>query len=262
MMRTVPKEKLYGYAFKTILSLILLFCLYNVACILFLSPYSSRKQQSRVSSGVNGVQSIIKLAGPKKSENIIYKSNLAIKNNDSSWAKQIKRPTLFTGPTTIMMVKEEEQVAVVQYEDADATENTEIFLKGVIDGLAFISVKKEIEGRWHEHGFATKAGEEIGKIKVVGGKMLDFSTNCLLQEIVYNAHRPTTLTRKVLILDEEGEFAGTRMVPGETYMKSTSMIKYKDENGNVNELWLNESDTIIRVEEEGLSINMDEKRDL
>jgi hypothetical protein len=31
------------------------------------------------------------------------------------------------------------------------------------------------------------------------------------------------------------------MVPGETFMKSTSKIAYKDEQGSVNELWLGET---------------------
>ncbi len=70
--------------------------------------------------------------------------------------------------------------------------------------------------------------------------MLDFTTNYVLLDIVSNAQRPTELMRKVLILNEKGEFVGTRMVPGETYMKSASKIKYRDENGITRELWLGE----------------------
>lgn len=247
-MQTVQKEKIYGYALKAVLSLILLFCLYNVVCILFLSPYSGRKLRSRVSSAVNAVESIIKHAGPKKTENIIYKSNLVDKTSDSLWANQIKRATLFAGPTKIRVVKIEDEI--VQYEEVEETYNTEIIFKGMTDGLAYINIRKEIDGQWREHGFPTKVGEKIGKKKVIAGKTLDFTTRYVLQDIVYNAQKPTTLMRKILVLNEKGEFVGTRIVPGETYMKSTSKIKYKDESGNISELWLKEYEIKTKAEGE------------
>ncbi len=258
-MRTVQKEKIYGYAFIAVLSLILLFCLYNVVCILFLSPYTGRKLRLRVSNGVNAVESIIKLAGPKKTENIIYKSNLVNNTNGSSWANQIKRATLFAGPTPIR-VEEVEKVEeeIFQFEEVEVTGSAEIIFKGIANGLAHIVTRKEIDGQWHVHGFPTKVGEKIGGKKIVGGEMLDLTTNYVLQEIVYNAQRPKTLMRKLLILNEKGDLVGTRMVPGETYMKSTSKIKYKDENGIINELWLEESAIMTSAEDERLSEDMGE----
>jgi len=256
-MGTVQKEKVYSYAFKAILSLILLFCLYNVACILFLDPYSGRKLRLRVSSVVNAVESIIKHTGPKKVQDITYKSNLVNKTSDSSWANQIKRTTLFAGPTKIREEKAEEEI--IQYEEVEVTDNTEIIFKGLVGGLAYIDIKKEIDGQWHEHGFPTKVGEKIGNKKVIGGKTLDFATKYVLQDIVSNVQRPVTLSKKVVDLNEAGEFVGTSIVPGETYMKSTSKIKYKDENGNINELWLNDSGKTVRVEEEKLYENVEKK---
>ncbi len=242
-MRTAQREKIYGYAFKAVLSLILLFCLYNVVCILFLSPYSGRKLRSRVSNAVSTVESIIKHAGSKKAENIIYKSNLVNKTGGSSWASQIKREAIFSGPKKIRVVNAEEEIA--QYEEAEegieeVVGNTEIIFKGVSGNVAYINVKKELDGKWREHGFPTKVGEKIGNKKIVGGKMLDFTTNYVLQDIVIDAQRPVTLNKKIVNLNEAGAFIGTRIVPGETYMKSTSKIKYKDENGNISGLWLKE----------------------
>ncbi len=245
-MRRGQKEKIYGYAFKAVLSLILLFCLYNAACIIFLSRYSVGKLRSRVSSTANAVESVIKHAGPKETENIIYKSNLVNKTNDSYWANRIKRATLFAGPTKIRAEKMEEEI--VQFGEAEVAENTETIFKGVVDDLAYIEIRKEIDGQWREHGFPTKVGEKIGGKMIVGGKMLDFTTNYVLQDIVYNAQRQTTLMRKLLVLNEKGGFVGTRMVPGNTYMKSTSKIKYKDENGITRELWLGEGEKSVAIE--------------
>ncbi|MBT3881519.1 MAG: hypothetical protein HON76_02555 [Candidatus Scalindua sp.] len=242
-MRAVQKEKIYGYAFIAVLSLILLFCLYNVVCILFLSPSTSRKIQSRVSNAVNAVESVIKHAGPKKTENIIYKPNLENKTNGSSRAHQIERSILFAGPTKIRAEEakiEETEEEIVLYEEVEATGSTEIIFKGKVHGLAYIKVIKKIEGEWYEHGFPTKVGKRIGGKKIIAGEMLDFTTNYVLLDIVSNAQRPTELMKKVLILNEKGEFAGTRMVPGETYMKSSSKVKYRDENGITRELWLGE----------------------
>ena len=237
-MRAVQKEKIYGYAFIAALSLILLFCLYNSVCILFLSPSTSRKMQSRVSNAVNAVESVIKHTGPKKTENIIYKSNLENKTNGSSRAHRIERTILFAGPTKIRVEEAETEEEIVQYEEVEETSSTEIIFKGKVQGLAYIMVRKKIDEEWHEHGFPTKVGERIGGKKIVAGQMLDFTTNYVLQDIVSNTQKPTELMRKVLILNEKGEFAGTRMVLGETYMKSTSKIKYRDENGITRELWL------------------------
>ncbi|MFQ5685883.1 MAG: hypothetical protein ACE5GV_04405, partial [Candidatus Scalindua sp.] len=86
-----------------------------------------------------------------------------------------------------------------------------------------------------------------------------FTTNYVLQDIVYKAQRPTTLMKKAVILNDAGEFVGIRMIPGETFMKTTSKIKYKDEYGNINELWLKESARTTKVEEEELSENVEEK---
>ncbi len=240
-MRTAQKEKIYGYAFKAVLSLILLFCLYNVVCILFLTPHSGKKLRSRVSSAVTAVESIIKRAGPKEAENIIYKSKLVNKTGGSSWADRIKRETIFAGPTEIGTVTVEEEI--VQYEEAEKiveTDDTEIIFKGMVDGVAYISIKKEIDGQWRQHGFPTKVGERIGSKKIVGRRELDFTTNYVLQDIVSNVQVPVTLSKKIVGLNDAGEFTGTRIVPGETYMKSTSKIRYKDENGSIRELLLKE----------------------
>ena len=247
-MQTVQKEKIYSYAFKAVLSLILFICLYNVVCILFLSPYRGGRLRSRVSNAVDAVETIIKHAGPKKAEDIIYKSNLVNKTSDSNWANQIKRTTLFAGSMKIRAVEAVEEI--VQYEEVEETDNTEIVFKGMTEGVAYINIKKEIDGQWREHGFPTKVGDKIGNKKIVGGKVLDFTTNYVLQDIIYNAQRPVTLNKQIVNLNEAGEFIGTRIVPGETYMKSTSKIKYKDENGNVSELWLKEYEKMFTVKDE------------
>jgi len=247
-MQTAQKEKIYSYAFKAVLSLILFICLYNVVCILFLSPYRGGRLRSRVSNAVDAVERIIKHASPKKAEDIIYKSNLVNKTSDSNWANQIKRTTLFAGSMKIRAVEAVEEI--VQYEEVEETDNTEIVFKGMTEGVAYINIKKEIDGEWREHGFPTKVGENIGNKKIVGGKVLDFTTNYVLQDIIYNAQRPVTLNKQIVNLNEAGEFVGTRIVPGETYMKSTSKIKYKDENGNVSELWLKEYEKTFTVKDE------------
>ena len=154
--------------------------------------------------------------------------------------------TLFAGPTKTRTVKAEEEI--VQYEEVEETDNTVIIFKGMADDVVYINVKKEIDGQWREHGFPTKVGEKIGKKKIIGGKVFDFTTNYILQDIVYNVQRPVTLKKKIVILNEAGEFVGRRIVPGETFMKSTAKIKYKDEGGKIKELWLMESDSTLSAD--------------
>ena len=73
---TVLKDKVYGYLFKVVLSLITLFCLYNVVSILFLSPYSGKKLRLRISSTVNAIEYNIKRAGLENTEKAINNSIL------------------------------------------------------------------------------------------------------------------------------------------------------------------------------------------
>jgi hypothetical protein len=256
-MENAQKDKVYGYFFTVVLSLISLFCLYNVVSILLLSPYSGKKLQSRISSTVNAIEHNIKRAGLESTEKVINKSNLINKVNGSSWAKKIERTSIFAGRIDVNRETAEEEFVI--YEQIELPVSTEIIFKGLVDDLAYISIRMEIEGKWREHGFPTKIGERIGGEKISGGKTLDFTTNYVLQDIVYKAKRPTTLMKKVVILNDAGEFVGTRLIPGETFMKTTSKIKYKDEYGNINELWLKESARTTKVEEEDLSENVEKK---
>ncbi len=251
-MENAQKDRIYGYLIKVVLSLILLFCLYNVASILFLSPYSGKKLQSRISSTVNAIEHNLKRAGPENAEKVIYKSNLVNKVNGSTWAKQIARTSIFAGRVDTNIEEADEEFVI--YKQVEMPANTEIIFKGLADDLAYINIRREIDGQWREYGFPTKIGERIGGKKISGGKTLDFTTNYVLQDIVYKAQRPSTLMKKAVILNDAGEFVGTRMMPGETFMKTTSKIKYKDEYGNINELWLKESARTAKVEESEIGV--------
>jgi hypothetical protein len=189
-------------------------------------------------SVVNTVESNLKHASPMKSEEIVGKSRSINDTPASLLAGPIKRTMIFMGP-----VGDEEQIAdqYKRVDIVDITDATQIDFKGVTGELVLINVRRKIDEQWYEHGFPMKAGERIGAEKIIGGKKVNFTTNCILQDIIGKVQRPVTVMKKVVILNEEGEFVGTKMVPGETFMKSTSKIAYKDEQGSVNELWLGET---------------------
>jgi hypothetical protein len=246
-MENAQKHKVYGYLFKVVLFLISLSCLHNVAGIFFLSPYSGKKLQSRISSTINAIEYNIERAGLENTEKV-NKSNLINRVNGSAWSKRIERTSIFAGRVDANIEKAEEEFVI--YEQVEVTDNTEIIFKGLADDLAYINIRREIDGKWREHGFPTKIGERIGGKKISGSKTLDFTTNYVLQDIVYNAQRPITLMKRVVILNDAGKFVGTRIIPGETFMKTTSKIKYKDEYGNINELWLKKSSRTTKVEKD------------
>ncbi len=237
-MQVVQSEKLYNYLYKIVLCLILFFLIYNVVVILFISSYEEKELQSRIMSVVNTVESNLKHASPMKSEEIVGKSRSINDTPASLLAGPIKRTMIFMGP-----VGDEEQIAdqYKRVDIVDITDATQIDFKGVTGELVLINVRRKIDEQWYEHGFPMKAGERIGAEKIIGGKKVNFTTNCTLQDIIGKAQRPVTVMKKVVILNEEGEFVGTKMVPGETFMKSTSKIAYKDEQGSISELWLGET---------------------
>ena len=239
-MQVVQSEKLYNYLYKTVLCLVLLFLIYNIIT-LFISRYEEKKRWPRISSVVNAVESNLKHARSTKPEEIA--DTLHTVNNVPylPLVEPIKRTSIFTGPiqdVEIGMGVEEKLAETGQYERVDIPDATKIAFKGVTGDLALINVRRKIDEQWYEQGFPMKAGEQIGAEKIIGGKTVNFTTNCLLQEIIGKAQRPVTLMKKVVILNEEGEFVGTEMVPGETFMKSTSKIVYKDDQGSISELWL------------------------
>ncbi|MCP4266846.1 MAG: hypothetical protein GY777_14960 [Candidatus Brocadiaceae bacterium] len=254
-MQTSQKDIVYGYMFKVVLALILLFCLYNVFCILFLSPHNSKKLKSRISHTVDAIEFNIKHAGPINTTKTMYKSNLTSKTKGSPWANQIKRISVFAGPVKLNIKKTEPKKVekeTILNEKVELAANTEIIYKGLADNLAYICVRKEMDGQWHECGFPTKAGERIGRKKTLGSEALDFTTNYVLQEIVHSIQRPIKLMRSSVILDDDGEFVETRMVEGGSFFKTTSKIMYKDNDGNTKELWLGDSAKIVSS---GLSKN-------
>jgi hypothetical protein len=242
-MQVVQSEKLYNYLYKTVLYLILLFLIYNIIT-LFISRYKEKKRWPRISSVVNAVESNLKHARPTKPEEIADTSHPV---NDVPYlplVEPIKKTSIFAGPirdVEIAMGGEGQIVETVQYERVDIPDATKIVFKGATGDLVLINVRRKIGEQWYEQGFPMKAGEQIGAEKIIGGKKVNFTTNCILQDIIDKARRPVTVMKKVVILNEEGEFVGTKMVPGETFMKSTSKIVYKDEQGSISELWLGET---------------------
>ncbi len=236
IMRVLQKDKEYGCLFKAVLALILLFCLYNIFCIIFLSPYNSKKLKLRIFNTVNAIDFNIKHEG-KKIAKEMYKPHLSNNVKGSPWANQIKRNSIFTGPVYLNIKKEKLEKNIVLNNKIEVTANTEIIFKGLADDLAYIHIRKKIDGQWREFGFSIKAGERIGRKKTFGREVLDFTTDYVLQEIVHSIQKPIKLMKSSVILDNAGKFVRTRMVTGESFLKTTSKIIYKDEGGNTKELW-------------------------
>ncbi len=249
-MQVAQSEKLYNYLYRTVLCLILLFLIYNIIAIFFILSYEGKKRGTRILSIVNAVESNLKHARPKPEE-IVDRSLPINETLGLPLAEPIKRALIFAGPVgDEEQIIEESSVGTVQYERVDVTDATKIDFRGVTGDLVLINVRRKIGEQWHEHGFPIKAGEQIGAEKIIGGKKINFTTNCILQDIVDKAQKPVTIMKKVAILNEEGEFVGTKMVPGETFMKSTSKIVYKDDQGSTKELWLGQTAVIIEEEPE------------
>jgi hypothetical protein len=248
----VQSEKLYNYLYKIVLYLILLFLIYSIIT-LFISRFKEKKRWPRILNVVNAVESNLKRAGPTKPEEIIDELLPANDTSDSFLAGPIKKASIFAGPVgdiEIGMGVEEDTAEAVQYKRVDIQDATEIIFKGVTGDLVLVNVRRKMDEQWYEQGFPIKAGEQIGAEKIIGGKKVNFTTNCVLQDIVSKAQKPVTIMKKVAILNEKGGFVGTKMVPGETFMKSTSKIVYKDDQGTTKELWLGETAIVIKDESE------------
>lgn len=260
-MEMAQKEKIFDYLYKAALFLVLAFFIYSIVSLFFISRSKEKKLWSRVSGPVDAIKSNLKRAKPKKSEiEEVSRPSLIEDITTLPLVTPIEKAFVFTGPIEVVEevqvveeVIEEELEDVVQFKRVDISEfPTDIVFKGVGDGLVLINVRRKIKEKWHEQCFPIKIGGRIGSEKIIANKKIDFTTNCVLKDIVYNAQRAVTLSKKVVILDEEGGFVGTKIVPGETFMKTTSKMAYKDEEGNTKELWLGKTHVVIEeiIEEE------------
>lgn len=117
--------------------------------------------------------------------------------------------------------------------------DTEIVYKGGTPYKALIVIRKEDQGNVIEQGFIVEHGEIIGANDPINGKrVIDFKTGCTLKEIIPNAKKKLFTNKRIVKLDEKGEFIGA-LVEQEPYYISTMKIVYENKRtGSTDELWL------------------------
>lgn len=245
-MEIAQKEKIYSYSYKIALSVLILFFLYNIANILFISHGKGKELSSNISGLVDAVKYNMIHSQPSEEEVQGPPSHLP------SVAK-IERALIFAGPD--YRIKTEEVVdddekkftrVSVRFEEIL---DTWITFKGVAKGLTLINVRRDMEGQVKEHSFTVRAGERIGGEMIRAKKTVNLTTNCVLQDIIVNAQRSVTLKKKVVILDEEGGYIGTRLEQGEKFKKTVPKIVYTNEEGEIKELWLGQETQIVKKPE-------------
>lgn len=278
-MEIQQRDKLFGYLTKIILSLISLFLIYNIAGILFLSRGKDKKLLSNVSDTIQRIDSNLKLSDPKKikgkkkgekDEEVVI-SQLMV--DDDYLTISEKKISIFSGPIIEEEKEEipEEMVVVVDLlpgsgpgsdepvlksiemgpiEYVDTKLETELVFRGVTNGLALISVRRNIEGQWQEQGFPMKVGDRMGQEKIWGGRKVNFITNCILIDLFEKAERKKELQKTVVNLDENGRFIGTKVVPSGYYTETSAKIEYWNEEVQKSVLWLGETAVITVKEEE------------
>jgi len=237
-MKILKNKKIFDHAYKAVLLLIILFIVYNLMSILFISRIKERRLGARISSTTHTIENNLKRSRPPELKEEEYGEKVALIE-----PKLITKISIFAGPENIREDdnKGEEDLHYVQ---VDIPHATEIALKGITDKLALINVRRKINDVWYEHSFPLRIREQIGAEKIIQNKKFDFTTNCILDEIINGVERPITMQKKEVLLSDAGKFIGTRMVPGDTFMKTTSKITYKDEGGVIKDLWLGESHVI------------------
>ncbi len=254
-MDILKNKKIFDYAYRTALSILVLFILYNLVSILFVSRLKERKLWSRISNTTSTLEANLKRAHPPKEfEEDATETKLAGNFSHLHINRSIGNTTIFAGPSNRRRIddKIEEQLEkdTYIYVERETPIPTQISLKGVVDQLALVNVRRKINEVWHEYSFPLKNKEQIGAEKIIKNIKYDFTTNCVVEDIINKVERPVQMMKKVVKLSDAGKFVGTQMVPGETFMKSTAKIIYKDEKGTTKELWLGESQIITEEPKE------------
>ncbi len=239
-MEIAQKEKLYDYLIKIALAVLILFFVYNIVNILFLSRGKEKKLWSRVQDPIKVVKSNMVRSEPPKPEVQEIQPYMPS-------VVSIERTSIFSGPKKEKITEAppppppKPEVQEIVIEEGDRFKDlvdTWLIFKGVTDDIALINVRRNINEQLKEHSFLIRIGERIGEEKIIAKRKVDLTTNCLLLDIAINAQRAVTLRKKVVILDEEGGFVGTRMAPGEKFKKNVPKIAFRDEKGEIQDLWL------------------------
>ena len=136
---------------------------------------------------------------------------------------------------------------IVIYEEV---QDTWLRFKGVTNDLALINVKRKIDEQLQEYSFSVKVSEQIGEEKIISKNKVDFTTNCVLRDIVIDAQRDVILQKKIVEYDEEGGFVGIRTIPGERFQKAVPKIVFKNEEGEMEDLWLGDEVQVVEEPDE------------
>jgi hypothetical protein len=254
-MDILKNKKIFDYSYRAVLSLLVLFILYNLVSIFFVSRFKERKLWSRVSSATRTLEANLKRAHPPEGvEEDAKETKLAHQVNNIHFKKSITKTSIFAGPIRGGDVVTEKEMDVKETNFTPVERKipipTQISLKGVADRIALVNVRRKINEVWYEHSFPLRNSEQIGAEKIIKNVKYDFTTNCVIKEIINKVERPVVMRKKVVLLSDAGKFIGTKMVPGDTFMKNTSKIIYRDEEGVTKELWLGESQIITEEPKE------------
>ena len=236
-MKILKNKKIIDHAYKVVLSLMILFIVYNLMSILFISRMKEKRFGARISSITQTIENNLKRSRPPELKEEEYGKKVALIE-----PKLITKISIFAGPENLREVDKAEKDLL--YVQVDIPHATEIALKGITDKLALINVRRKINEVWYEHSFPLRSKEQIGAEKIIQNKRFDFTTNCILDEIINGVKRPITMQKKEVLFSDAGKFIGIKMVAGDTFMKSTSKVTYKDEGGVIKDLWLGESHII------------------
>ncbi|MCP5004828.1 MAG: hypothetical protein GY941_12935 [Planctomycetes bacterium] len=255
-MDIMKKRKIVDYAYKIFLSVLVIFILYNLVSIFVVSRLEGKKVSSRVLRATSTIEANLARAHPPvEVEEEAAETILADYANNVPYNKLIVRNSIFADHTWKRSINDKEVVAEANdqeftYIEREIPVPTQIALKGVTGQLALVKVRRKINEVWYEHSFPLKNSERIGAEKIIRNVKYDFKTNCVIEDIISDVKRPVTLRKKVVVLSDAGKFVGTKMVPGETFMKNTAKMIYKDEEGLTKELWVGESQIITEEPKE------------
>lgn len=254
-MDIVKSKKIFDYAYKAVLSVLALFIVYNLVSIFFVSRLKEKKLWSRISSTTRTLEANLKRAHPPAgTEEGVVGTKLVEKVDNDLFKKVIERTSIFAGPLWGRSIGEKREEMPEKenftYRESEIPIPTQISLKGVVDKLALVMVRRKIHEVWHEHSFPLRRSDQIGSEKIIRNVKYDFTTNCVIQDIINEVERPVTLMKKIVLISDAGKFVGTKMVPGETFMRNTAKITYKDEEGVTKDLWLGESQIITEEPKE------------
>lgn len=122
----------------------------------------------------------------------------------------------------------------------------EFYLVSVVSDRAYFEVRRYEEGEWLKQSFPVQVGGLIGGVVRRGRRIIDYSTHCILVDVLLNAPKTVITQRTMKKFGDRGEVLDEVTVEDKRIVPRNKVI-FQDRKGNPQAVWQEKAAATGRV---------------